>query len=158
MIFLTVGTLFPFERLVMAVDLAVAKGLLKEDVIAQVGKGGNKYHNVKCVEVLKKDEFDEHVKNASYLISHAGMGSITMALSQNKSLIVMPRLAKYGEHVNDHQLGTAKKFEQLGHILAAYTEVEIPEKIIQLKTFVPQPRKVQTKAVIDRINIFLNEI
>jgi UDP-N-acetylglucosamine transferase subunit ALG13 len=158
MIFLTVGTLFPFDRLVIAVDKAMEDGLLEEDIIAQVGKGGAKGRNIKCVEVLEKDEFDKHVKNASCLISHAGIGSITTAISNNKPLLVMPRSKQYGEHVNDHQLGTARKFEQLGHILVAYTEDKIPEKIKQLKSFVPQPRKVQTKAVIDRISKFLNEL
>jgi len=158
MIFLTVGTLFPFDRLVTAVDNAAAENLFGEDVIAQVGKGGVKCRNIKCIEVLDKDEFDEYVKQASCLISHAGMGSITMALSHNKPLLVMPRMKKYGEHVNDHQLGTANKFEQLGHVLVANKEDEIPEKIKQLKSFVPQPRRVQTKAVVDRISKFLNEL
>ena len=109
----------------MAVDNTVAENLLEEDVIAQVGKGGVKCQNIKCVEVLDKDEFDEHVRSASCLISHAGMGSITMALSHNKPLLVMPRLHQYGEHVNDHQLGTAKKFEQLGYLLVAYTKYQM---------------------------------
>ena len=158
MIFLTVGTLFPFDRLVVAVDQAVTEGLLKEDVIAQVGNGGVRCRNVKCVEVLEKDEFDEHVRNASCLISHAGMGSIMMALSHNKPLLVMPRLSKYKEHVNDHQLGTAKKFEQLDHLLVAYEEEEIPEKLEQLKTFVPKPRENQAQAVAARIADFLESL
>ena len=158
MIFLTVGTLLPFDRLVMAIDKAIEEGLLEEDIIAQVGKGGAKGQNIECVEVVRKDKFDKHVKNASCLISHAGIGSITMALRHNKPLLVMPRLKHYGEHVNDHQLGTARKFEQLGHVLVANTEDELAEKIEQLKSFVPKPRKVQTKAVIDRISKFLNEL
>ncbi|MCK4913612.1 MAG: glycosyl transferase family 28 [Planctomycetes bacterium] len=158
MIFLTVGTLFPFNRLVLAVDKVVTEGLLEENIIAQVGKGGTKGQNIKCVEVLGKDKFDKYVKNASCLISHAGIGSITTALRHNKPLLVMPRLKRYGEHVNDHQLGTARKFEKLGHILVAYSEKELPEKLEELKSFVPQPRKTQAEAVINRISKFLNEL
>jgi len=96
--------------------------------------------------------------NARYLISHAGIGSITAALEHNKSLLVMPRMKRYKEHVNDHQISTAQKFEQLGHILAAYTEDELAEKIRQLKLFVPKPRENQANAVAERIAGFLDGI
>ena len=158
MIFLVVGTLFPFDRLVMAVDNAVAENLIEEDVIAQVGKGGVKCQNIKCVEFLDKVEFDEHVRNASCLISHAGMGNINMALTNNKPLLVMPRLSKYKEHVNDHQLDTARKFEKLGHLLVAYTVDQLPDKIKQLKTFVPKKRQSQPDLVAARITEFLETI
>lgn len=158
MIFLTVGTLFPFDRLVKAIDNAVAKNLFSEEVIAQVGKGGLKCRNIKCVEIMDKDKFDEHVRNASSLISHAGIGSIAMALSLNKALVVMPRLAQYGEHVNNHQLGTAKKFEKLGHVLAAYDEKQLPEKIQMLKTFIAKPRECQPEKVAVRISEFIKTV
>lgn len=155
MIFLTVGTLFPFDRLVKAIDKAVADGLITEEIIAQVGNGGFKGENIKCVDVLGKDGFDKHVREASCLISHAGMGSITMSLSHNKPLLVMPRLKQFGEHVNDHQLGTAKKFEKLGHVLAAYDEDQLAEKIVQLKTFVAKPRQCQPELVAARLRKFI---
>lgn len=158
MIFLTVGTLFPFDRLVMAVDKAVAEGLLEEDLVAQVGRGGARCRNIKCVEVLEKDEFDKYVNNASCLISHAGMGSITVALSHNKPLLVMPRRKKYGEVVNDHQMAIARKFEELGHLLAAYSIDELPEKMEQLRSFTPKRRKTQAELVAQRIVKFLNEL
>jgi len=81
-----------------------------------------------------------------------------MALSHNKPLLVMPRLKRYGEHVNDHQLGTARKFEELGHVLAAYTEDELPDKIQQLPNFVPVPRENQAHLVAERIARFLKEM
>jgi len=158
MIFLTVGTQFPFDRLVMAVDKAVAEGLLEEDLIAQVGREGARCRNIKCVEVLEKDEFDKYVNNASCLISHAGMGSITVALSHNKPLLVMPRRKKYGEVVNDHQMAIARKFEELGHVLAAYNEKDLPNKIKELKTFIPKPRKAEPEKVAAKIAEYLDSI
>jgi len=86
------------------------------------------------------------------------MGTITMALENHKPLLVMPRLKKYGEVVNDHQVTIARKFEELGHILVAHTEEELPDKLRELKTFVPKPRTNQAKAVADRIAKFLNEL
>jgi UDP-N-acetylglucosamine transferase subunit ALG13 len=157
-IFVTVGTIFPFDRLIKAVDKACANGLIKEDVFAQIGESSYKPANLEYSFALKKDKFDEIFKNSSGVISHAGMGTILSAVDNGKPLLVMPRLKRFGEHVNDHQLGTARKFEQLGHVLAAYSEEELPDKLRELKTFVPKPRTNQAKAVADRIAKFLSEI
>jgi UDP-N-acetylglucosamine transferase subunit ALG13 len=155
MIFLTVGTLFEFDRLIRAVDNLVRSGRIEEDVFAQIGTGLYKPHSMKSVDILDKTKFEEIIQQSSALISHAGMGSISMAIKYNKSLLVMPRLKKYGEHVNDHQLHTAEKFEQLGHILAAYDENELIDKIKLLKTFIPKPRIPNRQGVIDRVGSFL---
>jgi UDP-N-acetylglucosamine transferase subunit ALG13 len=86
------------------------------------------------------------------------MGTITMALERKKPLLVMPRLRKYGEVVNDHQLVIARKFEQLGYLLVAYEAEDLPAKVGKLKSFVPQDRQPQAKIVADRISAFLNEL
>jgi UDP-N-acetylglucosamine transferase subunit ALG13 len=158
MIFLTVGTLLPFDRLVRAIDVCLDDGLIDEDVFAQIGAGGFKPRNIKYTEVFDKRTFDRYVDKASCLISHAGVGSITVALDRKKPLLVMPRLECFGEHVNDHQLYTARKFEQMGHILAAYQEDELPDKIGELKSFAPRQRENQVNAVTNRIAGFLGEI
>jgi len=107
---------------------------------------------------LEKNVFDKRLREASSVISHAGMGTITMALKNHKPLLVMPRLKRYREHVNDHQVATARKFEELGHILVAYETEELPVKIEELKTFVPRKREAQPHAVAERIARFLNDL
>jgi len=156
MIFLTVGTQFPFDRLVKSVDLAFDAGLIDEDIIAQIGESFYKPRNFRAVASLDKDIFDMRLREASSIISHAGIGTITMALENRKPLLVMPRLAKYGEVVNDHQAAIAKRFSELGYILAAYDSKDFPEEIRKLKNFVPRERKVDPKPVADRICRFLN--
>ncbi len=159
MIFLTVGTYpLPFERLVKATDTMIMKGFIEEEVFAQIGVCNYKPQNMEYVEMLQKEVFDYYFETASAIISHVGIGTIMMALDNEKPLLVMPRLRKYGEVVNNHQVATAKRFEELGHVLVAYTEDGLPEKIKQLKSFVPQPRKNQAKTVADRIAKFLSEI
>ena len=91
------------------------------------------------------------------MIAHAGMGTITMALEQNKPILVVPRLKKYRELVNDHQLATAKRFEQLGHVIAVYHTNELPEKVKLLRSFKTVPRKSQVEKVSARIGLFLNQ-
>jgi len=158
MIFLTVGTLFPFDRLVRAVDDAVASGVIEQPVFAQIGRTKFVPKNIEYVEVIDKHTFDNKVTASDYIISHAGIGSITMALENAKPLLVMPRMKRYREHVNDHQVVTARKFEELGHILVAYDARDLPEGMRKLKNFIPRERKVNPEAVVDRIRRFLNSL
>jgi len=158
MIFLTVGTQFPFDRLVKCVDDAVSQDGFKEEIFAQIGESSYRPRNFEGVSSLEKRLFDKRIREASGIISHAGMGTIMMALENHKPLLVMPRLRKYSEVVNDHQVAIARNFEKLGYILVAYEVGELPAKIKQLRTFVPRKREAQPQAVADRIARFLNEL
>lgn len=158
MIFLTVGTLFPFNRLVRAIDSAVSNGLIDDEIFAQIGENSYKPRNFESVPSLEKDLFDKHFIEASFIISHAGMGTIIMALSHKKPLLVMPRLKQYRESVNDHQVAAARKFEQFGHLLAVYDEKELAEAVRKLKNFTPKPRTVNPEAVVNKIRQFLDDL
>jgi len=158
MIFLTVGTQFPFDRLVKSVDEALGQNGFKEEVLAQIGHTFYQPRNFEAVCSLDRHIFDRYIRQASHIISHAGIGTITMALDNNKPLLVMPRRKCFREHVNDHQVATARKFEQLGHILVAHQENELPTKMGQLRTFMPRKREAQPHAVAERIAQFLHEL
>ena len=158
MIFLTVGTQFSFDRLVKAVDKAVEAGRITESICAQTGRGRYRPHNFDTTLSLEKGLFDKYMRQARYIIGHAGMGTIATALSNNKPLLVMPREKKFGEVVSDHQIAIAKKFEEAGYLLVAYHEHEFPEKIEQLKTFMPRRRIANPQAVAERVKTFLNNV
>ena len=76
------------------------------------------------------------MSETTLIISHAGMGTIITSLLKEKPLLIMPRLAKYNEHRNDHQLATANRFKKKG-LCVAYDE---PDLINKLNNF----DKVQT--------------
>ncbi|MHC4159171.1 MAG: glycosyltransferase [Planctomycetota bacterium] len=158
MIFLTVGTQFPFDRLVEAVDRAVDYGLIDEDIFAQIGESAYQPHNFEAVRFMDKRVFDQRLQNASGVISHAGIGIITLALDNNKPLLVMPRLKRHGEVVNDHQVAIAKKLAQLGYVLAASNVEHLQANMKKLATFVPRKRTTNSSAVIGRITKFLFEL
>jgi beta-1,4-N-acetylglucosaminyltransferase len=158
LIFLTVGTQFSFDRLVQAIDRMVEEGLINDEIVAQTGQSKYTPRHFKVVETLEKSVFDTMIQKASAIISHAGMGSIIMAFEYQKPLLVMPRLARYKEVVNDHQVGIARQFAQAGHLLMAMDEAELPPKIKLLKTFVPRPRENQSQQVAERIRRFLEMI
>ena len=156
MIFLTVGTQFPFDRLVKAIDHLFDEDLMPEDVFGQIGASTYKPRHFETVVSLEKTAYDDRFRQASAVISHAGMGAITMALDQGKPLLVMPRQRKYKEVVNDHQGALADKFEALGHILVARDEAQLREKVVRLRSFVPRPRTAEPEAVAQKVRCFLD--
>lgn len=158
MIFLTVGTQFPFDRLVKAVDSVVRAGLVTEHIIGQIGQTKYRPGSFPAVQFMEKQIFDGCIRRASAIIGHAGMGTIEMALELGKPLLVMPRRKEFGEVVNNHQFEIAEKFEKLGHILVAYHEDDMAEKIRELGTFTPKVREHNAEALIDRIAGFLSGI
>jgi len=157
-IFLTVGTQFPFDRLVRAVDEAAGRGLLWEEVFAQIGAADYKPVNFKWVGELPKSEYAEMVSRASAIVGHAGMGTIVMALEAGKPLLVMPRLPEFGEIVNYHQVATGRKFAALGHVLMAKDEAEIAARLGELEEFKPKERVARGEKVVERVAGFLEAL
>jgi UDP-N-acetylglucosamine transferase subunit ALG13 len=134
MIFVTVGTQGQFDRLIRTIDQwAGAHG--RNDVFAQTGPSDYHSEHIHTARFIDPTEFRNRVEAASLVISHAGMGSIITALELGKRIIVMPRRASLGEHRNDHQLATAKRFAEQGRIIVAFTELELIDKLNQLQVF-----------------------
>lgn len=124
MIFVVVGTQEPFDRLIRNIDEWSHKSGYT-DIYAQVAKAKYKSINFKSIDFLPPLEFDAKFQQADLIIGHAGMGTIISALQNSKPIIVLPRLAKFHEHRNDHQLATAISFEKLGLITAVYSKEEL---------------------------------
>lgn len=158
MIFLTIGTLDSFDRLVQTVDQLIGEGKISREVLAQIGPGRYEPRHMKSVRALDKIEFDRRMEESEFIISHAGMGSIITAITLRKPMIVMPRLKKYHEHVNDHQLHTANKFEELGIVLVARDGNELIEKIARIHEFKPAQRKDTIAGLKSRITGFLEQL
>ena len=118
MIFVAVGTQrFKFDRLLRQVDSLVENGFLQDDIFAQTGSSSYKPKFYKSKEFLNKSEFDSKISTCDLLITHCGVGTIITGLKKEKPVIVCPRLAKYKEHVDDHQLEIAEAFSKLNYVL-----------------------------------------
>jgi UDP-N-acetylglucosamine transferase subunit ALG13 len=128
MIFLTVGTQLPFDRLIKAVDQwAAAKG--RTDVFAQIGNNGWRPPHIQWAENLSFVEFKKKVEVADLVVAHAGIGAIQTAQDYGKPVLVMPRRAAFKEHRNDHQMDTAVRLAELGYIGMALDEEELLRKL-----------------------------
>ena len=154
MIFVVLGTQkFQLNRLLQKLDEYVEQGLLKDEVFAQIGNSTYKPKNYKYKDFVDKKEFDETVAKADVVIAHSGVGTIITAIQ--KPVIVYPRLAKYNEHVDDHQLDIAKAFEMKKYVLCCYENDDLLEKIEQSKTYHFDEYVSQQKQIIGIIKDFL---
>jgi UDP-N-acetylglucosamine transferase subunit ALG13 len=158
MIFLTVGSSQPFDRLVRLIDEAVVDSTIEDEVFAQIGRGRYVPQRLEFTSFLGKQQYDEYFNKASAIISHAGIGTISCALRLNKPILVMPRRKAMRELVDDHQLMTARTFAALGHILSFSSRSELVEQLAALGHFRPTERKPNVEAVATAIGGYLAEL
>ncbi|WP_165349640.1 glycosyltransferase [Methylibium sp. Pch-M] len=103
MIFVTIGSMFPFDRLVRAVDRWAGHANYSA-VSMQIGAGTYHPKNAKWVRTLPPDEFSNAIRNCDLMVAHLGMGSIISAMQAQKPVILLPRKMQLGEATSDHQL------------------------------------------------------
>jgi UDP-N-acetylglucosamine transferase subunit ALG13 len=126
MIFVTIGTNeTPFDRLLRAVD-ALPAG---EEVVAQCGSSALRPARAACVDFLPFDELVDHVRRARVVVTHAGAGTVLVALANGKRPIVVPRLERHGEAVDDHQVAFARRLDELGLVKLVEDEGALPETV-----------------------------
>jgi UDP-N-acetylglucosamine transferase subunit ALG13 len=117
-IFVTVGSQLPFDRLVRAVD-TWAGGDPAVDAFAQIGSSAYRPAHMPWAEYLPGDAFRRRLEAASLVVSHAGMGNLLLALEARKPILVMPRRLELNEIRNDHQLATADWLRRLPGVTVA---------------------------------------
>lgn len=131
MIFVTVGTHEQgFERLIKKIDDLVRDGKIKEDVIMQIGFTQYKPKYCKWEKLFPYSEMKEMMQKARIVITHGGPASFIMALQEGKTPIVVPRMSKYNEHVNDHQLDFSLAVNERYKNLIVVKDVETLEEVI----------------------------
>ncbi len=129
MIFVTVGSQkFPFDRLLQQVDRMVRAGLMEEEVFIQTGTSGYQPacpHQAFC----ERARFEELMETCDILITHGGAGSMVDAAKRGKRTVAVPRLAQYGEHVDDHQLELVERLHEMNLVYACPEVERLPEAL-----------------------------
>ena len=157
MIFVTSGSMSPFDRLFETIDKAIEQGIIKDKVYGQIGVGKYEPRNFEFTRFLDKESFDECFSSAQLVLAHAGIGVIMQALQSKVPLLVLPRRAELGECVNNHQVKTAIHFVELGHILS-FEEDNLEERLKTVVDFVPKQRNPNVAGVGKRIAEFLSSV
>lgn len=117
MIFITLGSQkFQFNRLIKAIDELIEKKRIQDEVFAQIGYSDYEPKNYNYKHFLDRAEFSAVIQRADIVITHGGTGAIIGAVKQGKKVIAVPRLSKYGEHVDDHQEQLVSQFRELNLI------------------------------------------
>lgn len=157
MIFVTLGTQDKkFKRLLNDIQQEIDKGNIKDQVIVQAGFTKYESKDMKIFDLLDKDEFEEYMKKCDLLITHGGVGSILTGLKNNKKVIACPRLAKYKEHINDHQVQIIEKFSNAKYLLAYNENDDLGKIIQQSKKFTPKKYISNTKKMVSLIENFID--
>jgi beta-1,4-N-acetylglucosaminyltransferase len=105
----------PFDRLVQAADELAS--LVEEPVVIQ--RGVSRYTPTfgQYFDFADEAQMRKWVSEARVVVSHGGAGSIISALQAGKSLVIVPRLKRFGEHFDDHQLELAEALAKVGRAI-----------------------------------------
>lgn len=158
MILVTLGTNDkPFTRLLQEVEKMIRLGLIHDEVIAQVGETKFSSDKIKIIGLVSMEEMEALVSNCSLLITHGGVGSIISGLNHNKCVIAVPRLAKYGEHVNDHQLQIVRNFNKKGYVIGVECVEELQEALEKSRNFAPKKYQSNVDNMISLVRYHINQ-
>lgn len=156
MIFVCVGSReYQFNRLLIELDRLVKEGLIEEDIYAQIGKSTYEPQYFKYTDFLSSDEFEKYQKKAELIISHGGTGALIGALKKGKCVIAVPRLAKFGEHIDDHQIEVASVLESEGYLISVIDIKELQSVINQMMSNPLIKRYEKNSEAIDIIRSFI---
>lgn len=107
MIFVTIGSLVPFDRLIRVMD-GIALSMTDETFFAQIGDGTYEPRNMPFQRLLPRREFVSKVTASKLIVAHAGMGSVISAMEIGRPIVLLPRVLEWGEHTTNHQMATAR--------------------------------------------------
>jgi UDP-N-acetylglucosamine transferase subunit ALG13 len=125
-IFVTIGSMFPFDRLIRAMDAwAAARPEAAGGMLAQIGEGAYRPAHMRWVTRLGIAEYEATVAQAQLVVAHAGVGSVVTAGEHGRPIVVLPRRAHLGEHTSDHQMQTAGWLRGKPGVHVAETEAEL---------------------------------
>lgn len=162
MIFVTVGSMFPFDRLIRAVDQWATQRNFN-DITMQIGAGSYLPQNGKWIRSLSPDDFASAVKRCDLMVTHLGMGSVISAMQARKPIILLPRRAALGEANSDHQIHGTEWLRGSSGVWIADDEKDIEEflmsfiggKLTQVTNEVSQYASIE---LIEKVKNFVNSI
>lgn len=162
MIFTSVGSReYPFDRLFIKIDELYDQGVLTEEMFAQIGSTKYTPRNFDYKDYISPQEFEEKIEQADIIVSHGASGTIMKALKAGKKIIGVSRLEKYGEHINDHQVGCNEQFAKDHLILMANPDLsdlgECFQKIYNKEDHLVAWKNEDPLAVVNLIDDFIQK-
>lgn len=146
-----------FHRLLEKVDELINKKIIKEKVIVQAGYTKYKSKNMEIFDLIPRNKLEEYQKEASYIITHGGVGSIISSLKLDKKVIAVPRKHEYHEHVNNHQSEIVELFQSKGYIIGIKEVEELEDAVLKISNFIPKKYELNNQKMINIVDKFISE-
>ena len=115
MIFTTIGNEHRNFQRMSDLVIFLANKLPKEEFIFQYGHSKIEKqipNNLNIIKFISRNEFAIKIKNARFVITHAGAGTLLQCFEKNIVPLVLPRRAELNEHLNNHQLDILNQFAE----------------------------------------------
>jgi UDP-N-acetylglucosamine transferase subunit ALG13 len=151
-VFVTVGAILPFDRLIKMVADLKASGQIPEQVLMQVGAGGYTPDGIESVESLPYDAMQTHLREADIVICHGGSGSLITALRYGCRVVAVPRQFEFGEVYDNHQEEITRAFAARGLIAVAQSPEELGVALKDIRTRPPVVATSDPSELIDYLN------
>jgi UDP-N-acetylglucosamine transferase subunit ALG13 len=159
LIFVTVGTQkFQFDRLFREIDLLIEQGFIQEEVFAQIGYTDYKPKHFKHSKLVEEEEMNHAIEKSSLVITHSGTSSIIKCLKMGKKVIVVPRLAKFHEHVDDHQLEIAEVFDKKNAVEVVYDIKKLKDQMTLCRNKEYSQISFDNTQLLQSIKDFVNQL
>jgi UDP-N-acetylglucosamine transferase subunit ALG13 len=137
-IFVTLGTHeAPFDR---ALDL-VAELAGRDELLVQHGatQARPSLPHIEWLDYLAWEPLTARMRDAEVVITHAGVGSAVTAIRSGKKPVLVPRLARFGEHVDDHQLQLAERLAEFDLAVACGPGDRLDGAVAEARESVARP-------------------
>ena len=159
MIIVLLGT-FPteFKRPLIEIDRLCKEGIITEQVIVQSGHTQFDSEYLEMRPFIAPDELTELYKKARVVITQAGTGSLIKGMKLDKKIIAIPRLAKYGEVVDDHQKEILQEFTKQNYILPWTEDISLENMLDKINDFEPSPYVSTKQNIIDHLEEYINSL
>ena len=145
-----------FSRPLIEIEQAIKAGIIKDEVIVQAGKTAFDSDKMQIVPFFDKKELEKLYDKADLIICQAGAGSVMMGMERGKKIISIPRLKKYDEHIDDHQVEILDVFAKNNYILP-WNETSLIEILKNIPAFVPSKYPFGNHGIEDSIIQYIND-
>ena len=158
MILVTVGTNeAPFDRLVRVFDTPGGGSVGgAEEVLLQHGASLLRPAGATCVDFLPFEDLVDAIRRARLVVMHAGVGSIMTALANGKRPVVVPRLHRYGEAVDDHQLDLGRRLHDSGLVTLVEDPQDVP-KVLETASETSEHDLGPSRQLVAELKAFISE-
>ena len=146
-----------FHRLLEEIEKNIKNGNIQDEVVVQAGFTKYESEYMKIFDMIPQEEFQKLIEDANLVITHGGVGSIMSAVRKNKKVIAVPRLKKYGEHVNNHQCEIINTFKKQGIIIGTNGVEELEKALKDVQNLETRQINIGKNKIVQIIDEFIQK-